>query len=162
MCTLAKLHQNQIEFSAPNKRVRPSQVGFTLIELMIVVAIIGILASIALPAYSDYVKRGKAAEATSTLADLRVKMEQYFQDNRTYVGADALVPGPCSPPAGSVKFFTYACDNLGATTYDIAATGVAAQGMDGFAFGINQNNAKTSTFDGHSGACWLTSKSGSC
>ena len=71
------------------------QKGFTLIELMIVVAIIGILATIALPAYSNYVRSGKATEATSTLASARVQMEQHFQDNRTYVG------GPC-PAAGSI------------------------------------------------------------
>lgn len=137
--------------------------GFSLIELMVTVAIIGILATVALPAYRDYVKKGKAAEATSTLADLRVKMEQYFQDNRTYVGADALVPGPCSPPAGSVSYFVYACGNLTATTYNITATGAAAQDMGNFDFTINQNNAKSSTYDGYAGAtCWLTGKGGSC
>lgn len=137
--------------------------GFTLIELMVVVAIISILATIALPAYTEYVQRGRAAEATSTLADLRVRMEQYYQDNRTYVGANLLVPGPCSPAAGSVKYFTYACDNLDVNTYDIIANGVQAQNMGNFDFKINQDNAKSSTFDGHTGAtCWLTSKNGSC
>lgn len=137
--------------------------GFTLVELMVVVAIIGILATIALPAYTEFVQRGKAAEATSTLADLRVKMEQYYQDRRTYVGADLLVSGPCSPAPGSVKYFTYACANLGIDTYDIVATGVPAQNMGSFDFKINQDNAKSSTFNGHTGAtCWLTSKNGSC
>ncbi|MFZ3086525.1 MAG: type IV pilin protein [Methylotenera sp.] len=162
MRSQANLHRNQYrKLNQVNCR-QLSQGGFTLIELMIVVAIIGILAGIALPAYTDYVKRGKAAEATSTLADLRVKMEQYFQDNRTYVGADLLVPGPCSPPAGSVKYFTYSCV-VGPATYTISAAPAAGQGMSGFAFGINQANAKTSTFDGTVGAtCWLTSKTGTC
>ena len=77
-----------------------SQKGFTLIELMIVVVVIGILSAIAMPAYTDYVKRGKAAEATATLADMRIKMEQFFQDNRTYIG------GACAPTS-TVKYFTY-------------------------------------------------------
>ena len=134
-----------------------SHKGFTLIELMIVVVIAAVLASIALPIYTDYVKRGKAAEATTNLANLRVQMEQYFQDNRTYIG------GVCSPVAGTFKYFTYACTAQTATTYTIVATGVAAEHMDTFAFSIDQNNSKTSTFDGTVGAtCWLTKKSGTC
>ena len=57
--------------------------GFTLIELMIAVAIIAILAAIAIPSYSEYVRRGRITEAISALSGMRVKMEQYFQDNRT-------------------------------------------------------------------------------
>ena len=141
-------------------KLETAQKGFTLIELMITVAIIGILAAIAMPQYSDYVKRGKAAEATSNLANLRIKMEQYFQDNRTYVG------GPCAPTTGA-RYFTYACagGNGTATGYTLQATGVTAQGMPstGFSFSVDQNNAKTSNFDGTAGAtCWLTNKGGSC
>ena len=142
-----------------SKFVTVSQKGFTLIELMIVVAIMGILASVAIPAYLDYTKKGKAAEATSTLADLRIKMEQCFQDNRSYAACGAF----CAPTSGAVNF-TYACSvGPDATTYTIAATGVAAQDMTGFAFSIDQDNNKTSTYDGTAGAsCWLNSKSGSC
>lgn len=133
-----------------------AQKGFTLIELMIAVAIMGILAAVALPAYTDYVKRGKAAEATGNLADLRIKMEQYFQDNRTYVG------GNCAPTAGD-QYFTYTCTAQTATAYTLDAQGVAAEGMTGFAFNIDQDNNKSSTFDGTSGAtCWLTKKGGAC
>jgi len=163
MCGLTNLLRIQYQRLNYSRHNQLNQSGFTLIELMIVVAIVGILASIAMPAYTDYIQRGKAAEATSTLADLRVKMEQYFQDNRTYVGADLLVPGPCTPPAGSVKYFTYTCANVTANTYTISAAPAAGQGMTGFAFSIDQNNAKTSTFGGTTGAtCWLTSKSGTC
>lgn len=154
MRTLANLQHNRLQSGSTSKL---SQKGFTLIELMIVVAVIGILAAIAMPSYTDYVKRGKAAEATSTLANLRVQMEQYFQDNRTYAG------GPCAPTSGA-QYFIYACAIAPtAVAYTITATGVAAQDMTGFTFSIDQDNAKTSTFDGTIGAtCWLTKKGGTC
>ena len=97
--------------------------GFTLIEVMIVVAIVGILATVGYPAYTDYLRRGKVAEAVATLAEARAKLEQYL-DNRTYVGADAA-NFPCNPTVlnAGKKNFTYACTNLGVGTYDLNATG---------------------------------------
>lgn len=131
-----------------------NQKGFTLIEIMVVVAIIGILASIAMPNYTNYVKKGKAAEATSTLAEARVKMEQFFQDNRTYAG------GPCTTLAAG-KYFTYACGAPDSTTYKITATGVGD--MSNFSFDVNEANVKNSTYDGTTGnGCWLTGKGATC
>src|SRR5260221_386939 len=72
------------------------QQGFTLIELMIVVVLIAVLASIALPQYTNYVKRGKAMEATSQLADMRVKLEQWYQDNRTWAAVGITIPIACT------------------------------------------------------------------
>ena len=63
---------------------RARATGFTLIEVMIVVAIIAILASVAMPAYTDYIRRGATQEAFTTLADLRIRLEQHYQDNRAY------------------------------------------------------------------------------
>jgi type IV pilus assembly protein PilE len=57
--------------------------GFTLIEVMIVIAIIAILAGVAMPSYVDYLRRGRIPDATATLSTLQVKMEQWFQDNRS-------------------------------------------------------------------------------
>ena len=142
---------------------RNSPKGFTLIEVMVVVAIIAILAAIAVPAYSDYVKRSKIIQATTALSDGRTRMEQWFLDNRTYVGGCAIV----KPIAqGVAKAFTVTCTNEALTTYTFTATGDPANGMDAqFVYTVNQANAKTSA--GPSGwasgaGCWATRKDGSC
>ena len=131
------------------------QKGFSLIEVMVVVAIMGLLASIAVPGYQDYVRSGNAAEAPANLANCRVQAEQFYQDNFTYVGF------VCNP--SDARFFDYTIDNQSATTYTLKATGRTAQNMGNFSFTVNQDNAKTSIYDGTTGAtCWLTSSSGSC
>lgn len=141
--------KNDIAFG--RKQVNVFQKGFTLVELMIVVAIIGILASVALPNYTEYVKRGKLAEATSAIADGRVKMEQFFQDNRTYAG------GPC--PANTSNF-TIACTTPTATTYTITASGTG--NVAEFTFGIDQANARTSSISGTAKSCWVKGTGGAC
>ena len=128
--------------------------GFTLLELMITVVIVAILAGIAVPAYSDYVLRGKFAEATGNLADLRVKMEQYYADNRRY-STDAAggvcgipgVPDGNTPTASDARYFTYTCQStapngLGDQQFVLTATGVAAEGLGGISFTVNHANAK--------------------
>lgn len=160
MLSLAGLQHNQIygRFQSSEVKSSLSQKGFTLVELMIVVAVIGILASIAFPSYTDYVIRSKLIEGTSALADGRVKMEQFFQDNRTYVG------GPC--PAATANF-TYDCSNpvATATSYTINATGTGS--ISSFSYTINEANVKgtTSVKSGWGtapAACWLMKKGGSC
>ena len=137
--------------------------GFTLIELITAIVVVAILAAVALPSYRAHIMRAKIAEATSTLADMRVKMEQYFQDQRSYVGACA--PNTVAPlPTG--RNFTYTCPTLTATAFTVTATGNAAQGMDGFVYTVNQNNAQATTITGAAATagfasnanCWVTKK----
>ncbi|MGB7543505.1 MAG: type IV pilin protein [Burkholderiales bacterium] len=147
--------------------------GFTLIELLTVVAVIAVLSAIAVPSYTQYVTRSKITEATSQLADLRVKMEQWFQDNRTYVG------GTCAPTgsaAAQVKYFTFSCiaGQPTPTTYTIQAVGGTASdaGMVGFVYSIDQSNAKATSITAGSpaesagwtgnGNCWVIRKGGQC
>lgn len=138
------------------------QSGFTLVELMVAVVIVAILASVAVPAYNDYVRRGRVAEATSNLASLRVTMEQYYQDNRTYLNGAAC--GATMPTAPAVQHFTFACAGT-ATTYTLTATGTG--NMAGFSYTLNEANAKASTVTGVTGwagnnACWVTKQGGAC
>jgi type IV pilus assembly protein PilE len=140
-----------------------AQKGFTMIELMIVVVIVGILAAVSIPAYSEYVIRGKIAEAASTLSDLRVRMEQYYQDNRTYLAVGGAC-GVAMPTAPAVKYFAFACAGANANSFVITATGGTT--MTGFTYTINQSNAKATTsvptgWVGSAG-CWVTNKSGKC
>ena len=138
------------------------QPGFTLIEVMVVVAIIAILASIALPSYAEYVVRGKVAEAAQTLADLRTKQEQFFLDNRSYVNA----AGACGTAIPAGKYFSYACAPNGTTQYVITATGAAAEGMGEFTYTIdeagNRSSAVTRSGWSASATCWQTKKGGVC
>jgi type IV pilus assembly protein PilE len=129
--------------------------GFTLIELVIVVAVIGILLGIAVPQYADYVIRAKIQEATSTLADLRLKAEQFFADNRTYVGF------PCTP-LQPLEHFDLSCGTPTAAAYTFTMSGRGS--LAGFTYTINQANLRTSSVPGGSGGsnCWIQSKGGSC
>jgi type IV pilus assembly protein PilE len=136
--------------------------GFTLIEVMITIAIIAILAAVAIPSYSEYVRRGRITEAVSALSGMRVKMEQYFQDNRTYVGA--CVAGTVAPAPTDSNNFAFTCPTLTATTYVIAATG--QNSMAGFVYTIDQSNVRATTGVPagwtSSATCWVLKKDGSC
>jgi type IV pilus assembly protein PilE len=137
--------------------------GFTLIELMIVVAVIAILGSIALPSYQDYLMRGRLAEAHGELAAMRGKLETFFLDNRTYAGA--CQAGTVAPvPTG--KYFTYTCPTLTATAYTVQAAGKAGEPTSGFTFTINQANARATTTVPSgwttNATCWVIKKGGVC
>ena len=144
----------------PLRRVR----GFTLIELMVTVAIAAILASVAIPMYRDYVIRSRIIDATSKLSDFRVRMEQYFMDNRTY--ANGANCGVADPKDTDDAAFTIACKDATASAYTAVASGKESKGMKGFEYQIVASGAKktNSVPSGwtSSDTCWVTRKDGGC
>lgn len=137
------------------------QRGFTLVELMITVVIIGILASIGIPSYRDYVRRGQVADAVTFLSDYRVKMEQYFQDNKNYGTGTACATGTNTPAWSAFsasQYFTYACTlRDSGQGYLITATGSNAAAV-GHVYTVDEENVRATTkFRGDtvSKSCWL-------
>jgi type IV pilus assembly protein PilE len=137
------------------------QTGFTLLEVLVTVAIVGILSAIALPAYSDYVMRGRLTEAFSTLSAAQPNLEQFWSNQRTYNGFDAATSNAF--PAATPNF-TYSLSNATNSGYLLTATGRAA--ALNFAFTIDQqgNRVTTSVPSGwtSNSACWVDRRSGTC
>ena len=146
--------------------------GFTLLEVMVAIIVVAILASVAFPSYTDYIRRGKFVEAHGQLGDLRVKMEQWFMDNRTYLNAAATGCGVGMPTGQAARYFTYTCVGA-AQTYTVTAAGQAAEGLGGIAFTVNESNTRQTTVTGSSAmadagytvattACWVRKKPAQC
>jgi type IV pilus assembly protein PilE len=157
------LHRTQR--SSPRRSIHR---GFTLIELMITVAIVAILARVAIPSYLEYVKRGKMTEAFNTLSSFSLTMNQWYQDNRTYVGACTAGTMAATPTGQN---FVFDCPTLTATGYTIRATGQGS--LNNYVYTLDQTGFRASTAPSGSGwpnspvttpptSCWISSKSGSC
>jgi type IV pilus assembly protein PilE len=144
--------------------------GFTLIELMIAVAVIGILAGVALPAYQDYVRRSSLQPAFAELSDLRVKLEQFYQNNRNY--GDTTAGRGCGHDGTTARInfniggsFAYTCVlsvGGGAVTnqaYTLTATGNTGSAAAGHTYTLDSNNVRRTTKFKNATAtktCWLS------
>lgn len=143
---------------------RNSSAGFSLIELMIAVAVIGILAVVALPSYKDYIRRGALAEAFANMSDMRVKLEQFYQNNRGYGTVGQTPECGHDGTAARVNFsaegkFTYTCTLAsGNQAYTLTATATTGPAT-GHTYTLDSTNTKKTTkFKGNvvDKACWLT------
>lgn len=142
-------------------RLRKTRIsgGFSLIELLVAISIIGILMAIAVPGYREHVRRGAVEEALAQMARGQVAIEQYFLDNRSY--ANLNTDGRC--PVGTARF-TFECPSgdLTQNTYKLKATG--SGNVSGFIYTINQAGVRTTDGGawGTSTSCWIIRKGGSC
>ena len=108
--------------------------GFTLIEVLIAIVVVGILTAIALPQYTIFVQRSRIVDATSTMNDIRTRQEQFFQDRLRYDNGGGAC-GTVMPP--DTPGFTFACLPIGgapAGAYQVTATGIGP--MLGFDYDI--------------------------
>ncbi len=141
------------------QRIQRIQRGFTLIEIMISVAIVGILLAAALPAYSDYVTRGRLTEAFTSLGGAQPSAEQFWSNFRTYAGFDTGGSFPLNS-----NNFSYALSNAGPSSYTITATGIGK--MNGFVYSIDQNGTRVTVASpagwGTNAGCWVDHKGGAC
>ena len=120
---------------------KQSIIGFTLIELMMVVLITSIITAIAIPSYRQYAIAARIPEATSQLTFYRFKMEQYYQDNHTY-GKNSV----CGIAITNTENFGYSCvTSSDGQTYRITAIGNNVNGMSGFTYTINEAGRATTT-----------------
>jgi len=141
--------------------MKQAQKGFTLIELMIVVAIIGILAAVAIPAYSNYTKKAKFTEVTNATGSLKTALEVCASDYSDLKVCTAGTPGvPVDIAVGKAagKYVSTVATTNGATTGNgstaiITATAVSTQGLNGETYIL------TGTYSGN-GVAWAVS--GTC
>ena len=141
--------------------------GFTLIEVMITVAIVGILAAVALPSYREYIIRGQLTDATNGLSAMRANMERHFQDNRTYATSGAFV-APCAVADATQRtfgLFLVSCP-VAPTAAGFTLQAVGSGSVANFTFTINEIDvrATTAAMAGWNTCAskWLTRKGQAC
>ena len=140
--------------SSSGLAVARPRAGFTLLEVMIVVAIVAILATIALPAYSQYITRANRTQAKQFLQDIANRQEQYLLDQRSYTATIGSGGLEMTPPTETSGLYTFGADTdtgvgkdcLGAGLpvpgYTITATAIGGQASDG-ALCLDSVNNKT-------------------
>ena len=127
--------------------------GFTLIELMVSLAVVAILTAIALPSYNAYVQRSKVPVALDGLSAYATRMEQAFQDAGSYANGTA-----CTVSLPTVANFTISCAPTGSGGSGFLATATGSGPMTGYTYTIDSTGARATTAHpkGANTTCWTT------
>lgn len=135
--------------------------GMTLIELMIVVAIVSIIAAVGYPSYQEHVRTSRIGEATAGVSELKMKMQQYYMNNRRYSGFNGGEENCSNMTQMSSDFFDFVCE-VEAQTFTIQARGKGA--MSGFVYSIDEEGKMTSVVSDVADhqSCWIKKAGGSC
>lgn len=131
--------------------------GFTLVELMIVVVIVGILTSIAYPGYLDYTRRAKRAEAKALLSDITARQERFYFDNNTYTTTMTQLGFPAGAVSSAEGRYTAAVAAMNAniaTGYIITATLAAGSDPKCGNLTLDSSGAKGSSVTANAAECW--------
>jgi type IV pilus assembly protein PilE len=151
--------------SVHRKVLRVCTRGFTLMEMMIVVAIMGILSAVAYPSYRDYIVRGSLVDGTNGLSTLRAQMERYYQDNRSYASVGSFTT-PCAGSAGARTFGNFVVSSCSPTAIAFTLEAVGSGPAAGFTFTIDEKDVRATTAapTGYNtcGNKWLTKKGATC
>lgn len=135
-----------------NSRGRRTTVGFTLIELMIVVAVVGILAAVAYPSYSDSVRKGRRGQAKADLMELAQLAERHRTVNNTYAGF--VLPFAQTPREGGTTHYLLTLDTASVDALQLKATAKGDQAKDKCGdLSLNQAGTKVSS-KGATAECW--------
>jgi type IV pilus assembly protein PilE len=132
-----------------------AQRGFSLMELMIVIAIVGILAAVAYPSYQEHIVKTNRGNAKACLSEHAQFMERYYTTNMTYVGAAPNLG--CRTESNLDRRYTITVGNLAQGTYTITATPINVQLASDTLCGtltLNQAGARTASGTGGAALCW--------
>lgn len=132
------------------------QRGFTLIELVIVVAIVALLAAIALPAYNKYVQKSRRSYAYDALTAEQTALERCYAAVFTYVGCAAVPASAVAPPAPATSYYTVTAVTA-ASTYALTATTLGAQVADTTCTTLTLNSTGVRTAQNSGGSDTTTS-----
>ena len=132
--------------------------GFSLVELMVVIAIIGIISAIALPSFDRYMKKGRRADAKVGLSKVADKQERYYLQNNIY-GSDTSKLGLTNPWISDEGFYSIVVDSgADASGFTLTATAQDAQlkDLDCQTMSLSSTGAKTATAGtgGDATTCW--------